>query len=245
MIVIMLISSNSLEQDQKKNICPDDMIEIKGIYCPAVIQECIDIDKSVHNVNGFVRCMKFAKSKCIVPINKRISLDFCIDKYESPNQENVKPTIMTSWYDFKADFEAHGKRLCEDYEWTFACEGSDMLPYPYGYERDDTACNIDHNQMAWFDAAHSNMNMEIALKLDQRVPSGSMPRCVSPFGVFDMTGNIDEWVLNSSGKPYNSGLMGGHWVKGARNRCRPETTIHGPTTVYYQMGSRACKDIAN
>ena len=50
--------------------------------------------------------------------------------------------------------------------------------------------------------------------------------CVSPYGVYDMTGNVDEWVVNESGRPYKSGLKGGYWGP-VRDRCRPMTT---PTT---------------
>ena len=28
----------------------------------------------------------------------------------------------------------------------------------------------------------------------QGVPSGSLPKCKSPFGVYDMTGNVDEYT---------------------------------------------------
>ncbi len=40
---------------------------------------------------------------------------------------------------------------------------------------------------------------EIA-RLDQRDPSGTRESCVSPYGVHDMTGGVDEWVLNETGK---------------------------------------------
>ena len=38
------------------------------------------------------------------------------------------------------------KRLCTENEWTFACEGEEVRPYPYGWTRDATACVIDR---AW------------------------------------------------------------------------------------------------
>lgn len=221
--------------------CPNDMVEIQGDFCPEVVQKCLNLDMSVHNVNGYVRCLEYAPTQCLS--KKTVPMHFCIDKYEWPNKKDVKPDIMVSWYDMKRSCESQGKRICQDHEWSLACEGPDILPYPYGLKRDTSACNIDHQQMSWFDASKSNMTMSIALKLDQRVTSGSMPECVSPYGVHDMTGNVDEWVVNSSGNPYVSGLMGGHWVIGARNRCRPETTIHGPDTAYYEIGGRCCKDI--
>ena len=40
-------------------------------------------------------------------------------------------------------------------------------------------------------------------RLSQRVPSGEMRGCVSPYGVRDMGGNVDEWAVNVTlfGKP--------------------------------------------
>lgn len=222
-------------------VCPSDMIEITGDFCPEVVQHCTNLDRSVHNVNGYVRCLEFSQSQCLS--KKRKPMHFCMDKYEYPNQPGVKPEVMVSWYEMKQNCESEGKRMCLDNEWTMACEGNEILPYPYGYKRDTAACNIDHQQVPWFDASKTAMTKEISDKLDQRVPSGSMPACVSPYGVFDMTGNVDEWVVNSNGKPYISSLKGGHWLLGARNRCRPDTLAHGPDTVYYEIGGRCCKDI--
>lgn len=224
------------------HLCPSDMLLIDGSYCPSVVQECINLDKSVHNVNGFVRCLEFAPTKCLTPQEKRIPMKFCMDAWEWPNEEGKKPTIMVSWYDMKKNCESVGKRICQDHEWSMACEGPEILPYPYGYKRDATKCNIDHPQRPWYDAVNTKLTPEIVEKLNQSVPSGSMPECVSPYGVHDMTGNADEWVVNSLGQPYKSGLMGGHWVLGARNRCRPETLVHGPDTVFYELGGRCCKD---
>ena len=48
---------------------------------------------------------------------------------------------------------------------------------------------------------------------------------MSPFGVHDMTGNVDEWVVNERGKPYQSALKGGYW-SWVRGRCRPSTDGH-------------------
>ena len=50
---------------------------------------------------------------------------------------------MKTWYEAQDACQAQGKRLCGDSEWTLACEGQERLPYPYGYDRDAEACNID------------------------------------------------------------------------------------------------------
>ena len=144
-----------------------------------------------------------------------------------------------TWHDVKAGCEAQDKRLCAKSEWTFACEGPDIRPYPYGdgYHRDPTACNFDNEQVV-------NVMTDTREKriLDGMLqPSGKNPRCVSPFGVHDMVGNIDEFVVNESGRPYKSGLVGGH-VFGVRNACRPMTPGHNEFFAWYETGGRCCRD---
>ncbi len=156
---------------------------------------------------------------------------FCIDRYEWPNKVGALPRYMASWHEAKASCEAIGKRLCSDTEWTLACEGEDRRPYPYGdgYERDQQACNIDkpyiwpHAEKVYDPRTAAD---ELA-RLDQREASGARTACVSPYGVHDMVGNVDEWVVNVSqaGKPFQSGLKGGYWGP-VRTRCRPMTTAH-------------------
>ncbi len=222
--------------------CPSDMIEVKGNYCPQVDQKCLEYDEKVVNANGKVRCLRFAETKCLSKTRK--PMHYCIDKYEYPNKVSEIPVVMVTWNEMKKSCEAEGKRLCRDVEWEFACEGEEALPYPYGYERGTDICNIDHPWRA-FDGAKlmdpKTRQAEVD-RLSQRVPSGSMSACVSPFGVYDMTGNVDESVINSSGKPYKSGEKGGHWAIGARNRCRPMTTVHNEDFAFYEIGGRCCKD---
>lgn len=79
-------------------------------------------------------------------------------------------------------------------------------------------------------------------RVDQREPSGARPGCVNSYGVHDMTGNVDEWVLNEQGlvneSPRRSGLKGGHWGP-VRNRCRPMTGITTNGTSDTRLGSAA------
>lgn len=232
-----------INQLKQKSLCPDDMIEVEGDYCPQVEQTCLEYDEKVINANGKVRCLHFAPSKCLS--KQRKHLHFCEDTYEYPNKKGEIPYVMVSWYDMKRNCESIGKRLCKDYEWEFSCEGEEMLPYPYGYDRAPEKCNIDKPWIP-FDAAKianpKTRDAEVA-RLSQRVPSGSMPECKSPFGLMDLTGNVDETMVNSSGKPYQSSLKGGHWSLGSRNRCRPATLVHNESFAFYAEGGRCCKDI--
>jgi sulfatase modifying factor 1 len=221
--------------------CPPDMVEVEGDYCPLVQQKCLRwVDHWTK-----LQCAEFEKNPQSTCALKTQHKHFCIDRYEWPNQLGATPTFMASWNEAKASCEAAGKRLCGDTEWTLACEGPQRQPYPYGdgYERDAEACNID-KPYVWphadriFNARTEDDELS---RLDQREPSGSRPACVSPYGVHDMVGNVDEWVVNVSqfGHPHESALKGGYWGP-VRTRCRPMTTEHPETFRYYQTGFRCC-----
>jgi sulfatase modifying factor 1 len=89
--------------------------------------------------------------------------------------------------------------------------------------------------------ANPNEPGAIALR-NKLVPSGSLPNCVSSTGVYDMSGNIDEFVINESGRPYKSSLVGGH-ILGVRNKSRPSTDGHNEYFKWYETGTRLCADI--
>jgi formylglycine-generating enzyme required for sulfatase activity len=166
---------------------------------------------------------------------------FCIDRFEYPNKEGATPVVMKTWVEAQATCQSQGKRLCGGSEWTLACEGQERLPYPYGLARDKQACNIDKPHPAVNEQALANArtrDAEVA-RLWQGEASGARAQCKSTYGVFDMTGNVDEWVVNEAGVPFKSGLKGGYWGP-VRDRCRPMTTVHGEDFSFYQIGFRCC-----
>jgi formylglycine-generating enzyme required for sulfatase activity len=206
------------------------MVLVEGSYCTDVRQDCnrwLD-DASL----PFARCAEYSnKSRCV---GKRVPMRFCIDRreYTPPGQE-----LPQNWASFEIASQTCkdiGKRICTDSEWNFACEGEDMLPYPYGYER-KPVCNQDQT-----DLFEKNPRMQV-LK-DLREAAGKRPECVSPFGVENMTGNMDEPTLREGfekNQPFRNALKGGWWMP-ARNRCRPATTAHDDFFKDIQIGVRCC-----
>ena len=219
--------------------CPRGMIEVVGDYCPSVTQVCLAWMRP--EKGSPARCAEYEPTPpCAGPT---VSRHFCIDKLEYPNQPKKKPLVMKTWTEARDICAGHGKRLCKDSEWTLACEGPAHLPYPYGTRRDASACNIDKASIDVDTKALANprtRKKELA-RLWQGEASGSRSACESPYGVLDMTGNVDEWVINESGKPYRSGSKGGYWGR-VRDACRPMTTAHGERFPFYQTGFRCCAD---
>ncbi|HSO41171.1 MAG TPA: SUMF1/EgtB/PvdO family nonheme iron enzyme, partial [Labilithrix sp.] len=215
--------------------CPADMREVEGSFCPFLDQVCIKRPLAMS-----YRCSEYRapSGSCQTGTSKK---HFCIDDYEWPNKVGETPVVMKSWYEARDACQSVGKRLCSQDEWTLACEGPEHLPYPYGYVRDATACNIDKDAIQVDESAlkrPDRRDAEVA-RLWQGEASGARERCVSPFGVHDMTGNVDEWTVNETGKPHQSALKGGYW-SWVRGRCRAVTAGHEESFRYYQIGFRCC-----
>lgn len=225
--------------------CPEGSVLVDGDYCPLVEEVCLKhVDALGQAVpapsdGSLGRCAEFRfPTKCLVP---KVHVRYCIDKYEYPNIKGQIPRSWMNWYEAKSACETQGKRLCTRTEWTFACEGPDIKPYPYGdgYHRDKTACNFDNDESGV--DVHADSKSQRLLDRFLK-PSGSMPKCISPFGVYDMPGNLDEFVVNETGRPYKSGLMGGH-VFGVRNACRPMTDSHNESFSWYETTGRCCSSV--
>lgn len=217
--------------------CPIDMIEISGEYCNSLEEICIKWgDPENKGANGPAQCLEFKyPTKCLSDTTK---MHYCIDKYPYPNKPEELPITNITWYKAKELCEQSGKRLCGSKEFVQACRGPENKPYPHsnGYVRDCSKCNCDRTP--WLDP-----NTHSFEELDKRVSLGSMPDCKSDYGVMDLVGNNDRWVINEGGKPYVSALVGGHAVKGARNRCTPKTLAHGPSFSFYETGTICCSDL--
>ncbi|WP_437983476.1 formylglycine-generating enzyme family protein [Sorangium sp. So ce117] len=245
--------------------CPDDMVLVEGDYCPVVDQICLKHHKEFEKdqerratpsneaegpTTVSERCLEYRRpSECLS--KKRAPMRFCVDRYEWPNRKGELPALLVSWRQAVKACEGVGKRLCTEDEFNFACEGEEMLPYTYGFARDATKCNIDRpfrqREVTLFHyercMRHPKCKAELE-RLDQRVPAGSMPACVSPFGAYDLNGNINEWVVRPGRKsPERSGLKGGWWGP-MRGRCRPTVGFHKEEDYGYEQGFRCCKDAA-
>jgi len=208
--------------------CPPDMVLVEGRYCTVVRQHC-EAWLEPPFLAGDGRCARFASSECVGP---RAPMRVCIDRDEYTPPGDSLPMNVASWSDAARICGAGEKRLCRESEWNFACEGEAMLPYPTGYERDARDCNYDRYDLV--DA--------MGRPRDLRQPSAALTACTSPFGVRNMVGNVDEWVVRDvSPGEHRSALKGGWWLPG-RNRCRPATTAHGESYRDFQTGFRCCRD---
>ncbi len=240
--------------------CPSDMVKVDGDFCPAPSQICEkhakDWDRS-HETDKTVseRCPPLQIAVDDVPLEEARSPLLLHGPLRVPERRRRAPARAHAVDGREEEMcEEKGKRLCTVNEFDFACEGlAFMLPYAYGFERDTTAkiCNVDRayrvpdhsHQMKTYDKCMLDPACSAEMKrLDQRETIGERMTCVSWAGVFDLNGNVNEWVEIPKAKPPNrSGLKGGWWGP-VRSRCRPTVDFHKEDDYGYEQGFRCCAD---
>ena len=236
-----------------RGACPPGMVEVSGamkLDGPRGSVEWLQDGTCTRWINRDfpARCAEFDRSAWLAASRdlRTRPLHFCIDRYEHPDRKGAYPIIAVTWYEAKARCESQGRRLCTEDEWTFACEGEEAMPYPTGYTRDEQACVIDRPWKPFDQRRIGVRDSTLALaEIDyawQGEPSGARPACRSPFGVYDMTGNVDEWTSSVERTGYRSVFKGGYWGP-IRARCRASTRAHDEDFYYYQQGFRCCGEV--
>jgi formylglycine-generating enzyme len=217
--------------------CGDGMVLVDGEHCPSLEYQCLRfVDESSPSCAEYAR-----KPECRY---NTVAKRFCIDRYEWPNRTGERPRVFVTWFEAQSSCESVGKRLCARSEWTLACEGPKRAPYPYGWERQPSPCNVGRSPIAFEveDITNPRTRAHELERLWQGDPIGSHPDCVSAYGAFDMVGNVDEWTDNrEEGGEQVATLNGGYWGP-VRNTCRLTTKTHGPDFQFYQIGFRCCSD---
>ena len=219
----------------KDAACPDGMVLVEGSFCPEVEEKCLAwLDPPSSRYHEF-RCARYAPSTCMS--KERVPMRYCIDATERAESKSAEalPKHFMSWTSSKALCESEGGRLCRESEWVFACEGEEMRPYPYGWERSSTACNVDRE---------TDIGRPGRLH-DHRDPVGSHAACASPFGVQDLAGNVEEWVQADGPGGRKMGwkeVLKGSWWIPSRHACRQFQVGHNDVYNGAETGTRCCKD---
>jgi hypothetical protein len=200
-------------------------------------QECCT-SGSIECAEGRLACGDSIGCECPAhPEMVRIELTgpaFCIDRYEASTSgdgtmaDSVFGVFPRANVDLAtaADMCASaGKRLCTLDEWQQACWNLALNAYPYGDEYEAYRCN-------GLDVGRGGI-----------WPTGSSTACVGGDpSLFDMSGNVAEWVDELAG-PGSSYALGGSYLDPAGAlRCSDDAT-RAPTGSFPDVGFRCCADV--
>ena len=177
--------------------------------------------------------------------------------YEPVKGRNVKavsrggvvPQAYISRNEADVACRAAKKRLCTEAEWVRACQGQRAATFPYGNERKTGYCNDNGKPpLATYYATMSHpaaneWDARNDARLNQQPESlsktGSHPLCKSPYGVYDLMGNLHEWVVDPGGT-----FVGGYYLDTKLNGdgCHYKTVAHDASYHDYSTGFRCCAD---
>ncbi|HMN31035.1 MAG TPA: SUMF1/EgtB/PvdO family nonheme iron enzyme, partial [Caldilineaceae bacterium] len=120
----------------------------------------------------YAQCV--AVGQCTLPRLPR-SVNFA--SYYAESLFGNYPVIWVSWQDAANYCQFAGKRLPSEAEWEKAARGGQSLLYPWGDNEPTTEANFNY------------ISRDVA-------PVGAYPADVSLYGVYDLAGNVREWVAD-------------------------------------------------
>ena len=223
-------NDTSESDTEESEPCPENMMLINDSFCidqyEAHLQE---------NING-----QWQDSSPYQTIGSR--------EVRAVVSAGITPQAHISGEQAEVACQASGKRLCSSEEWLWACQGASGHTYPYGENYQSGACNdyydghplIDYygtSEGIW-DSAHMN-DPNINQQSNTVAQGGVFSECISEDGVYDMHGNLHEWVSEEGGT-----FRGGFYADGAinGNGCFYQTTAHNFSYFDYSTGFRCCSE---
>lgn len=136
----------------------------------------------------------------------------CVDLYESPGEG--LPEISVSLEAARAACVQRSARLCLATEWETACRGEKGASWPYAQAFREEICNIRGGEVE---------------------PSGQRSECQNHLGIFDMSGNVAEWVEEGQ-------IRGGSSSDESEARCSQRRSNPERHPSYSDVGFRCCTE---
>jgi formylglycine-generating enzyme required for sulfatase activity len=219
--------------DRYRGRCPPSMVEIEGRFC---------IDKYEASL---VDVLSNGEERPHSPFGAVADLG----RVRAVSAPNVFPQGYISAVEAARACGASGKRLCRVAEWSKACRGPEPKAFGYADRREPGRCNDKGKNpvISLYGRGHwtwSTMNQPVLNQQDNTLArTGEHEGCTNGYGVYDMVGNLHEWVADPNGTFY-----GGYYQDvasvGHGEGCGYLTTAHEARYHDYSTGFRCCADVA-
>lgn len=213
--------------------CPPDMVNIENQYCIDRFESSLTYVTDEYELDLW--------SPFHIPPEDAT-------KFYAVSMPSVVPQGYISGAQAAIACRNSGKRLCKTKEWVKACQGPQSTLFPYGNAFVDGACNhsakthpleryYGKDKIGW--ERKELTNPGINQQSDTLAPTGTHPLCANAYGVYDMVGNLHEWVDDPNGT-----FLGEFYIrifhKEKMPGCRYYTTAHPFSYEDYSTGFRCC-----
>ncbi len=126
-----------------------------------------------------------------------------------PAWEN-HPMTVVSWFGAKSYCEFYGWRLPTELEWEKAARGTDGRAYPWGEEIARNNANFYFSRDPFEDmATFGSRTTPVGLFNGSTYNGYTTLNSASPYGVYDMAGNVWQWTADVYGSQHYRYMRGG------------------------------------
>jgi formylglycine-generating enzyme required for sulfatase activity len=157
-----------------------------------------------------------AGDKLYVPLEAEgLRLSFSNETFSARDEYSNHPMTLVTWFGAQAYCEYYGWRLPSEIEWEKAARGTELvdgyaLPFPWGVE-------IEHNNANFYSSF--DLFVKMFGKLGNTTPVGfyngqnydgyQTLDSASPYGLYDMAGNVWQWTGDDAPKQHYRHMRGG------------------------------------
>ena len=178
-VEMLLVPAGSFYMGSRQGSTSEEPIHVIGL-------DAFYIDKYEVTNAEYKNCVD--NLVCDLPTNQRTYFD---------TRYNDHPVVYVNWVMADAYCKWRGARLPTEAEWEKTARGTELLEYPWGNQFDgkivnycDAYCSLDGKDKRYSDG-YGNTS-----------PVGSYEEGKSPYGVYDMAGNVREWVADLYSESY-------------------------------------------
>lgn len=160
-----------------------------------------------------------------------------------PGYEN-HPVVMVTWFGAKAYCEAQGGRLPSDDEWEKAARGTDDRPFPWGNQLERNQANY-YSSRDIFEKVFGKQGDTTPVGFyNGKTYSGYITlAAASPYGLYDMAGNVWQWVSTITPGTHYRFLRGGSKADYGYNLRIWSRNSARPDYAAISIGFRCARDV--
>jgi formylglycine-generating enzyme required for sulfatase activity len=162
--------------------------------------------------------------------------------FPRPGYEN-HPVVMVSWFGAKAYCEYYDWRLPTEEEWERAARGADNRPYPWGNKISPQNANY-YSSHDLFEKVIGGLGdtTPVGLYNGKTYQDFETVDSSSPFGLYDMAGNVWQWMGNVYPDQHYRYLRGGSKADYSYNLRVWMRNSAGPDYTSVNVGFRCVRE---
>ena len=184
-------------------------------------------------------------NKLLMPlIEAGMHIQYINQKFEVDKGYENHPVIMITWFGAKAYADYYGWRLPSENEWEKAARGTDKRAYPWGNEINKQNANYFNNRYKIEKSIENHARTTpVGFFNGNKYGDFETVKSLSPYGLYDMAGNVWQWVGDDYPDIHYRFMRGGSYQNYDYNLRVWAKNNAGPDYYSIWTGFRCARDI--